>query len=58
MQDPVATPAVLEALRELRPGAPVEELPDLGHYPQIEDPERVAGAIEAGLERIRGSAAA
>jgi pimeloyl-ACP methyl ester carboxylesterase len=45
MLDPVATPAVLEALRELRPGVPVTEMPDLGHYPQLEDPGRVARAI-------------
>jgi pimeloyl-ACP methyl ester carboxylesterase len=45
MRDPVATPAVLEALRELRPSAPVTELPDLGHYPQLEDPEAIAAVI-------------
>jgi pimeloyl-ACP methyl ester carboxylesterase len=45
LQDPVATPAVLSALRELRPGVPVTELPDLGHYPQLEDPAQVARAI-------------
>lgn len=58
MRDPVATPAVLDALRELRPGVPVEELEELGHYPQIEDPERVAAAIEgamAGGQRAAGS---
>jgi pimeloyl-ACP methyl ester carboxylesterase len=47
LQDPVATPAVLAGLRELRPGAPVTELPDLGHYPQIEDPGRMAELVEA-----------
>jgi pimeloyl-ACP methyl ester carboxylesterase len=36
--DPVATTNVLDGLRELRPNAPVHELPDLAHYPQIEDP--------------------
>ena len=45
MRDPVATPAVLAGLRELRPEAPVTELRDLGHYPQIEDPAAVADAI-------------
>jgi pimeloyl-ACP methyl ester carboxylesterase len=39
MQDPVATPRVLAGLRQLRPAAPVTELPDLGHYPQLEQPE-------------------
>lgn len=46
MRDPVATPAVLEGLRELRPSAPLTELPELGHYPQIEQPEAIAAAIE------------
>lgn len=41
LQDPVATTAVLETVRELRPQAPLTELPDLGHYPQIEDPARL-----------------
>jgi pimeloyl-ACP methyl ester carboxylesterase len=31
MRDPVAVPAVLEGLRELRPRVPVTELPRLGH---------------------------
>lgn len=39
LDDPVATTNVLDGLRELRPGAAVVELPGLGHYPQIEDPE-------------------
>jgi pimeloyl-ACP methyl ester carboxylesterase len=46
MLDPVATPAVLAALRKLRPSVPVIEWRDLGHYPQIEDPSRVAHALE------------
>jgi pimeloyl-ACP methyl ester carboxylesterase len=47
--DPVATRPVLAGLRELRPGVPVEEWPDLAHYPQIEDPARVAAAVESAL---------
>lgn len=42
MRDPVATPAVLEAVRRLRPKAPVTEWPRLGHYPQLEHPGAVA----------------
>ncbi len=38
LKDPVATTYVLEGLQGLRPAAAVTELPDLGHYPQIEDP--------------------
>ena len=49
MLDPVATPDVLEGLRELRPKAPCRELGDLGHYPQIEDPRRLAAALEEAI---------
>ena len=49
MLDPVATPDVLAGLRELRPAAPVRELPELGHYPQIEDPDRFADALAQAL---------
>jgi pimeloyl-ACP methyl ester carboxylesterase len=58
MLDPVARPAVLEGLRELRPGTPVTELTELGHYPQIEDPDRLTGAIrQAVAEASRPRAA-
>lgn len=50
--DPVATPNVLAGLRELRPGVPVTELPDLGHYPQVEDPARIAAALDAALSAL------
>jgi len=50
MVDPVATTKVLEAVRELRPQAPLTELSDLGHYPQIEDPVRLNGALQAALD--------
>ncbi len=48
LEDPVATVAVLDGLRALRPQAPVTELPGLGHYPQLEDPAALARVI-AGL---------
>ncbi|MDX6610544.1 MAG: hypothetical protein QOF85_2469 [Solirubrobacterales bacterium] len=47
LQDPVATTEVLAALRELRPEVPVNELPELAHYPQLEDPQRLAQALIA-----------
>jgi len=47
MRDPVAGTAVLRGLQALRPGMAVTEFGDLGHYPQIEDPERVASVIAA-----------
>jgi pimeloyl-ACP methyl ester carboxylesterase len=49
--DPVATVAVLEAVIELRPGAPVERLAELGHYPQIEDPQAIATALRDAVAR-------
>ena len=51
LQDPVATTAVLDGLRELRPGVPVHELPELGHYPQIERPDLIAAALREALSR-------
>ncbi len=51
MRDPVAVPAVLDGLRELRPQAPGTELPDVGHYPQIEVPDRLAALIATAIER-------
>jgi pimeloyl-ACP methyl ester carboxylesterase len=50
MLDPVATEAVLNAVLELRPQAPVTRFEDLGHYPQIEDPGRVAAVLEGALD--------
>lgn len=45
MRDPVATPRVLDAVLALRPAAPVTRFDELGHYPQIEDPEPLAKLI-------------
>jgi pimeloyl-ACP methyl ester carboxylesterase len=45
LQDPVCTRSVLDAVLELRPEAPVTMLPELGHYPQLEDPESVTEII-------------
>jgi len=42
--DPVATTAVLQGLRELRPSEEVVELAGIGHYPQIEVPGEFFGA--------------
>ncbi len=44
--DPICTEAVLQAVLELRPHAPLTRLPDLGHYPQLEDPEASIQVIE------------
>ncbi len=49
--DPVATTAVLDGLRKLRPGVPVKELPGIGHYPQLERPDLLAAALDDALAR-------
>ena len=48
-EDPVATADVLEALVELRPSANVTRLAGLGHYPQIEDPQALGGAVRGAV---------
>jgi pimeloyl-ACP methyl ester carboxylesterase len=45
MLDPIATPAVLDAVTDLRPFAPVTRFDDLGHYLQIEAPEALAPIV-------------
>jgi pimeloyl-ACP methyl ester carboxylesterase len=50
LRDPVATEAVLDAVLELRPHAPVTRLTELGHYPQLEKPEAIAKIIERVAE--------
>jgi len=47
--DRVATTDVLAALRELRPSVPVTELPELAHYPQLEDPPQIVRALRGAL---------
>lgn len=49
--DRVATTEVLAALRELRPSVPVTELPELAHYPQLEDVRQIARALRSSLPR-------
>jgi pimeloyl-ACP methyl ester carboxylesterase len=49
--DRVATTEVLAALRELRPQVPVTELPELAHYPQLEDSAQITRALRAALPR-------
>ena len=54
MRDPVARAEVLDGLRALRPGVEVIELPDAGHYPQIEQPDRIAEALDLALQGAVG----
>jgi len=53
--DPVATTEVLAALRELRPGVPVDELPELAHYPQVEGPGQIARVLLAAMRDPQAS---
>ncbi|HMT05291.1 MAG: alpha/beta hydrolase [Solirubrobacterales bacterium] len=49
MQDPVAVPAILDGLLEMRPDLPVTRMPELGHYPQVEDPAQFAQVLDRSL---------
>jgi len=53
LRDPVATTAVLDGLRDLRPGVEAIELPDAAHYPQIERPDLISAALDRALEAAR-----
>lgn len=44
--DPICTEAVLQAVLELRPHAPLTRLHGVGHYPQLEDPRSSFEAID------------
>jgi pimeloyl-ACP methyl ester carboxylesterase len=46
-RDPVAVMAIAEKLAGEIPGAKFEVWDDLGHYPQVEDPARVAKTVSA-----------
>jgi pimeloyl-ACP methyl ester carboxylesterase len=49
MQDPVAVPDILDGLLEMRPDLPVVRMPEIGHYPQIEDPARFTRVLTDAL---------
>lgn len=51
MLDPVSGAHVMERLERILPEAVLAPLPDVGHYPQWETPERVAEALHDFLER-------
>jgi pimeloyl-ACP methyl ester carboxylesterase len=46
LQDPVAGAHIAKRIRERLPNAPLIELPDVGHWPSLEAPERVIAAVE------------
>lgn len=45
LEDPVAVPAIAQRLAQKRPQTTLVELEGVGHYPQLEAPERVAAAV-------------
>lgn len=45
-RDPICTEAVLQAVLALRPSVPLTRFPELGHYPQLEDPQAATGVID------------
>ncbi len=49
-RDPVAVPAIAEALAREIPDAELRYLPGIGHYPMLEDPERWARELLSFLE--------
>jgi pimeloyl-ACP methyl ester carboxylesterase len=53
MRDPVARPAVLDALVGLRPRAPVTRWDEVGHYPQLEAPAKVAACVASLADACR-----
>lgn len=52
-RDPVAVPAIADALTREIPGARRIDWPQLGHYPQVEDPARVAADVAAFWDSLR-----
>jgi pimeloyl-ACP methyl ester carboxylesterase len=42
--DPIAGASIVARYRELVPKPDIVELADVGHYPQVEAPDRVAAA--------------
>jgi pimeloyl-ACP methyl ester carboxylesterase len=48
MADPVSGAHMAEVIKERRPGADIVELPDVGHYPQVEAPANVISAVLEG----------
>jgi pimeloyl-ACP methyl ester carboxylesterase len=47
LADPISGDHVVQRFRELNPAVNIIELPEIGHYPQTEAPERVIAAYDA-----------
>lgn len=50
--DPIAVPAIAEAVAATLPAATLQWLPGLGHYPMVEDPARWATAVLGFLDDL------
>jgi pimeloyl-ACP methyl ester carboxylesterase len=50
--DPISGESIVRRWRELLPNAPVVSLDKVGHYPQLEAPERVLGAFQAFMTEV------
>lgn len=55
MEDPVVVSEVLDGLLEMRPDLTVVRFEDIGHYPQVEDPERFVGVLGGFMALSRTS---
>ena len=51
-RDPVAVPAIGRGLAEIVPGARLEWLDELGHYPMLEEPQAWSERLLAFLDRV------
>jgi len=51
LKDPVSVEAMADKIKKLRPSTDLHKWPDVGHWPSIEVPERIAKAI---LDRLNG----
>jgi pimeloyl-ACP methyl ester carboxylesterase len=56
--DPVSGAGMVQRYRELVPAPDVVELAGIGHYPQVEAPERVLAAVLAFHERLAAASPA
>jgi pimeloyl-ACP methyl ester carboxylesterase len=56
-KDPVAVFAIAERLARTLPDARLVSFDDLGHYPHVEDPRRVATAVEAFWDGVSSTTA-
>jgi pimeloyl-ACP methyl ester carboxylesterase len=49
MEDPVAVPEILDGLMEMKPGRSAVRFDEVGHYPQVEDPELFVDALNEAM---------